>query len=193
MLRRLDALGCAEFATQLLFQRDLVGLDKGVQPDAGAAVGESDNGGIAHLGVLPDQIDQDRRVVDQPAATAFAIGEVEQAAGDGLVDLFAGHQPDAGDKGFARENLALHRRQRLWRIAALVLQQMPQVLVGRDPEQPAAGLETGGQIVMADAGAVQLAQSELRGPEVSEVAMWFGQMQRDTVDKAAHQRLPAGP
>ena len=105
MLRRLDALGGGQFAAQLLFQRDLVGFDKRVQPDAGAAVGERDNSGVAHVRVLPDQLDQDRRVVDQPAAAAFAIGEVEQAAGDGLVDLLAGHEPDTGDKGFARENL----------------------------------------------------------------------------------------
>src|SRR5207237_3440402 len=82
MLRRLDALGGGEFAAQLLFQRDLVGLDTAVQPDAGAAVGERDNGGVAHFRVLPDQLDQDRRIVDQPAAAAFAVGEIEQAAGD---------------------------------------------------------------------------------------------------------------
>ena len=91
---------------------------------------------------------------------------------------------------------------------------MPQVLIGRDPEQPAAGLEAGGQlkignigpavaaaepvlllgkIVMANAGAVQLAQGELGGAEIGEVAMGFCQMQRDAVDETAHQRLPAGP
>ena len=91
---------------------------------------------------------------------------------------------------------------------------MPQILVGRDPEQPAAGLEAGGQlkignigpavaatepvlllgkIVMANAGAVQLAQGELGGAEIGEVAMGLCQMQRDPVDEAAHQRLPAGP
>src|SRR4030095_16559211 len=47
MLRRLDALGGGQLAAQLLFQRDLVGLDKSVETDAGAAVGERDNGGVA--------------------------------------------------------------------------------------------------------------------------------------------------
>ena len=112
MLRRPDALGRRELAAQLLLQRDLIGLDKGIEPDAGSAVGERHDRGVAHFGVFPDQIDQHGRVVDQPAAAAFAIGEIEQAAGDGLVDLLAGHQPDAGDKRFARQNLALHRRQR---------------------------------------------------------------------------------
>ena len=46
---------------------------------------------------------------------------------------------------------------------------------------------------MADACAMQLAQGELGGAEIGEVAMGLGQMQRDTVDEAAHQRLPAGP
>ena len=119
-------------------QRGLVGLDEGIEPDAGAAVGEGDDGGVADVGVLADQVDQHRRVIDQPPAAALAIGEVEQAAGDGLIDLLAGHQPDAGDDRFARQDLALLRRQRLGRVAALVLQQMPQILVGRDPEQPAA-------------------------------------------------------
>ena len=91
---------------------------------------------------------------------------------------------------------------------------MPQILIGRDPEQPAARLETGGQlkigdigaavaatqpvlllgkIIMADAGAMQLAQRELGGAEIGEVAMRLCQMQRDAVDEAAHQRSSAGP
>ena len=91
---------------------------------------------------------------------------------------------------------------------------MAQILIGRDPEQAASCLEAGGQlkighigaavaaaqpvlllgeIIMADAGAVQLAQGELGGSEIGEVAMGFCQMQRDAVDEAAHQRLPAGP
>src|SRR6266487_6810118 len=91
---------------------------------------------------------------------------------------------------------------------------MAQVLIGRDPEQAAAGLETGGQlkighigaavasaqpvlllgeIIMADAGAVQLAKRELGGSEIGDVAMGFCQMQCDTIDEAAHQRASAGP
>ena len=90
---------------QLFLQRDLIGLDKGVKSDAGSAIGECHDRGVAHFGVFSDQINQHRRVIDQPAAAAFAIGEVEQAAGDGLVDLFAGHQPEPRDERFAREIL----------------------------------------------------------------------------------------
>ncbi len=50
--------GRGEFAAQLLFQRDLVGLDKRIKPDARAPVGERDDGGVADVGVLPDQLDQ---------------------------------------------------------------------------------------------------------------------------------------
>ncbi len=50
-----------------------------------------------------------------------------------------------------------------------------------------------GEVVMADARAVQLAQRQLGGAEIGEVAMRLGEMQRDAVDEAAHQRLPAGP
>jgi hypothetical protein len=59
---------------------------------------------------LPDQIDQHRRVIDEPPAAAFAIGKVEQSPGDGAVDLLAGQKPDAGDKRFAREDFSF-----LWR------------------------------------------------------------------------------
>ena len=60
MLRRLWALGRGEFVAQLRFQRGAVGLDEGIEPDAAAAVGEGDDGGIAHVGISPDQIDQHR-------------------------------------------------------------------------------------------------------------------------------------
>ena len=150
MLRRFRALRRREFAAQLRFQRGPVGLDEGIKPDAGAAVGERDDGGVADVGIFPDQVDQHRRVIDQPPAAAFAVGEIEQAAGDGAVDLLAGRQPDAGDQRFARQNLALLRRQRLRRVAALVLEQMPEILIGRDPEQPAARLEAGRELEVGD-------------------------------------------
>jgi hypothetical protein len=76
MLRRLDALGGGQFAAQLLFQRDLIGLDKGVEPDTGAAVSESHDGGVAHIRVLPDQLDQDGRV------TAVYWGRVDTHKND---------------------------------------------------------------------------------------------------------------
>src|ERR1700738_1250814 len=91
---------------------------------------------------------------------------------------------------------------------------MPEILVGRDTKQPAARREAGrelkirdigpaiaaaqpvlllGEIVMADAGAMQSAQRLLGGAEIGDVAERFCQMQRPPVDESAHQRLPAGP
>ena len=168
----------------MLLQRGLIGFDEGIEPDADAAVGKRDDRGIAHLRVLPDQLDQNGRVVDQAPSAAFAVGEIEQAAGDGLVDLLAGLEPDARHHRLAREYLSLLRRQRLGRVAALVFQEMPQILIGRDTEQPAAALEAGGeleigeigaavaaaqpvlllgQIVVTDAGTMQFSQRRLGG------------------------------
>ena len=91
---------------------------------------------------------------------------------------------------------------------------MAQILIGRDPEQAAPCLEAGGQlkighigaavasaqpvlllgeIIVADAGAVQFAQGQLGGAEIGDVAMGLCQMQRDPVDEAAHQRASTGP
>ncbi len=91
---------------------------------------------------------------------------------------------------------------------------MPQILVGGDAEQPASRPEAGGEleirqigpavaaaqpvlflgeIVVADAGAVQLAQRLLGGAEIGDVADGLGEVQRNAVDEAAHQRLPTGP
>ncbi len=165
-------------------------------------------------GFFADQVDQDRGVIDQPPAAALAIGEIEQAPRNRAVDLLAGLEPDAGDKGFARQNLAFARRQRLRRVAALVFQQMPEILIGRDAEQPAAPLETDGklkighislavaaaqpvlllgQIVVTNADAMQPAQHRLGGTEIGDVAEWLCQMQRDAIDKAPNQSLPPGP
>ena len=106
------------------------------------------------------------------------------------------------------------RRQRLRRVAALVLEQMPQILIGRDPEQLAARLEAGreleirdigaavaaaqpvlflGEIVVADAGAMHSSQRLLGGAKIGGIAVRLGQLQRHAIDEAAHQRLPAGP
>ena len=91
---------------------------------------------------------------------------------------------------------------------------MPEILIGGDPKQPAPCLEAGrelkvgdigppvvaaqpvlflGEVVVADAGAMQLAQRELGGTEIGDVTDRLGLMQRDAVDEAAHQRSPAGP
>jgi hypothetical protein len=105
---------------KLRFERGPVGLDEGIKPDAGAAVGEGDDdGGIADIRIFLIRSLQHRRVIDQPPSAAFAVGEIEQAAGDGAVDFLAGRQPEACDERFARENRALLRRQRLRCVAAL--------------------------------------------------------------------------
>jgi len=109
--------------------------------------------------------------------------------------------------------LASTRGDRVGCIAALVLEQVAQILVGRDPEQPSAAresqreLEIGeigapvaaaqpvlllGEIVVADSGAMQLAQRRLGRAEKLRVAMRFGDVQRQAVDPAAHQRVPPG-
>src|SRR5438034_125395 len=89
-------------------------------------------------------------------------------------------------------------------VAALVLEQMPEILVSRGAEQPAARPEAGrelkvgeigaavaatqpilllGEIVMADAGAMQLAQRLLGGTEIGGIAKRFCQMQRYAIDE----------
>src|SRR5215470_12882218 len=40
---------------------------------------------------------------------------------------------------------------------------------------------------------MQPAQRRLGRAEVGDIAIWLGQMQRDTIDEAAHQRAPSGP
>ena len=91
---------------------------------------------------------------------------------------------------------------------------MTQIFVGGDAEQPASRLEAGGkleireigtpiaaaqpvlllgEIVVADAGTVQRAQGLLGGTEIGDVAHGFGEMQRNAIDEAAHQRSPTGP
>src|SRR5260370_34195750 len=91
---------------------------------------------------------------------------------------------------------------------------MPEVLVSRDAEQPAATPKAGrelkvgqisaavaaaqpvlllGKIVVADAGAMQLAQRLFGGTEIADVSIRFCQMQRHPVDETADQRLAAGP
>ena len=189
-------------------------LHERIEPDAGAAIGKGHDGGVAHGGVLADQLGQHRRVIDETAAAALAVGEVEEAARHRVVDLLAGRHPQARGEGFLREHLSLARRQRLGRVGALVLQQMPQVFVGDDAIEPAAPVEAGrelevghigaavaadqpvlllGEIVVADAGAVQPSQRRLGRAEIGEVAMGLGQMQRDAVDEAARKSAAAGP
>ena len=152
-----------------------------------------------------------RRVVHEARTAAFAVGEAEQAARDPVVDLLAGRHPDAGDHALVRQHAALGGGERLRRIAALVLEQVAQVLVGGDAEQAAPAreahrkLEIGeigapvgaaqpvlllGEIVVADPGPMQLAQGRLGRAEIGALAVRLGDVQRHSVDPAAHQRLP---
>src|SRR6187401_1010736 len=87
---------------------------------------------------------------------------------------------------------------------------MPQILVGKDAEQTATAGKTAGEleireiaapvhaaqpvlllgeVVMADAGAMQPPQYGLGGTEIGAVALRLGDMQRHAVDPAAHQLL----
>src|SRR6185437_5071517 len=105
MLGRFRALRGREFAPQLGFQCDPVGLHKRVKPDPAAAIRESDDRRIAYIRVLSDQVNQQRSIVDQSPAAAFAIGEIEQPASDSPINLFASLEPDSGEQGFMRQYL----------------------------------------------------------------------------------------
>ncbi len=91
---------------------------------------------------------------------------------------------------------------------------MPQILIGRDPEQFCARLEAGrelevrdigtaigaaqpvlflGEIVVANSGAMHFAQRLLGRAKIGDIAMRLGHLQRHAIDKTAHQRLFAGP
>jgi hypothetical protein len=59
------------------------------------AVGKDDDGRIPHGRVLLDLSNKHRRLVDQAPPAAFAVGEIEQAAGDGVIDLLADRKPEA--------------------------------------------------------------------------------------------------
>src|SRR4029077_92921 len=110
-------------------------------------------------------------------AAALAVGDIEPA-GDGVIDLFAGRHPYAGDKTLARQHAMFGCSERVGRVAALVFQKMSQILIAGDAEQRAATAEAGseleigqtgaalgvepvlllGQVVVADAGAMQRPQ-----------------------------------
>src|SRR5947207_109431 len=74
-------------------------------------------------------------------------------AGCGRVNLVAGSEPDAGHEGFTREDLLFLRRQRLWRVTALELQQMPKILIGCNSKQPSARFEAGRELEIGEIGA----------------------------------------
>src|SRR5579862_406096 len=113
MLRRFWASSRREVALELGLKGYLVRFDECIKTDADAAIREGDDGGVTHSRIFPDFFDEDRRVVDKAPAAAFAVGEIEQAARNGLIDFLAGLQPQACDQRLFGEDLALLRRQRL--------------------------------------------------------------------------------
>src|SRR5580658_3758290 len=133
------------------------------------------------------------RFADETDAAALAVGHAD-AAGDGVIDFLAGRHPHAGDPGLAREHAALGGSESGGRITALVLEQMPQILVTREAKEPPTAAETRGklkvsdvgaavrikpilflgEIVVGNAGVMERSQCCLGGAEVADIAMWFG-------------------
>src|SRR5262249_57398299 len=93
-------------------------------------------------------------------------------------------------------------------IAPLVLEQVAQILIGRDAEEKGPARETGGklevgeigapvasaqpvlllgEIVVADAGAMELAQARFGRAEEGALAVRLGDVQRQAVDPSADQ------
>ena len=114
------------------------------------------------------------------------------------------------------EHAAFGCGERVGRVAALVLEEMPQVFVACEAEQSIAAAKAGGElevgqkgaavsvvlavepvlflgeIVVGDAGAMQCAQRHLRRAEIGGIAVGLGDVQRHAVDPAAHQDVPSG-
>jgi hypothetical protein len=65
-------------------------------------------------------------------------------ARDRVIDLLAGRHPDPGQQTLAREDPTLGKRERCQRVAALVLEQMAQILVARDAEEGTVTIEKAG-------------------------------------------------
>ena len=112
-------------------------FDERIEAGAGPPVGKGDNRDVADLGMGFQTRGDLGRLADETHAAALAIGHAD-AAGDGVIDFFAGRHPYAGDPGLACKHAALGGSERRGRITALVLEQMPQILITREAEQPAA-------------------------------------------------------
>ncbi len=117
-------------------------LDEGVETGADAAVGKGDDRGVAHLRVAAKPRRDRRRIVDEPRAAAFAVDEAEQPAGDGSNRPSCRSPSRSGSaSSCARARVARQRVSASRRVAPLVLEQMPQVLVGGDAEKQSAAAE----------------------------------------------------
>src|SRR5262249_30646856 len=106
---------------------------------------------------------------------------------------------DAGQEALLREHASLGGGERLGRVAPFVLEQVAQVLVSRDAEKPGAAREVSGkleigeigasvapaqpvlllgEVVVADAGAMQLARRRLGGAEEPGLVARLGDVER---------------
>ncbi len=98
----LAPLAAASSPRSSLSSATSIGLDEGIEPDAGAAVGEGARSAVSRTpGFFLISSASTGASLTRRLAAALAVGEIEQAAGDRLIDLLAGLQPDAGDKRFA--------------------------------------------------------------------------------------------
>ncbi len=185
-----------------------VRLHEGIEAEAAAGGGEIGDVDVAHARE-PGDLGRDARAFLHGArAAAFGVLIGQQAAGDEDVELLAGRHPHPVEDALAGEDLLLARRQRLRAIAALVLEEVADVLIGGDAEQLGAAGEADreleihqhrravrraqpvlllGEVVMGDVAAMHFAQARPRRAEPGEVAMGPGQLQRHAVDEAADQ------
>src|SRR3984893_6830616 len=188
-------------------------FDKGVKIVSGAAIIELHDRGIAHLRMLFQARGDAGAVVGKLRAAAFAIDIPEDAVHDQLVGRLRSEHPERGQTGFARAHAPLGGGEFLDKIAVLVLEQMPQILVRQQSKQAGAPREAGselkvheigaavttaqpvlllGEIVVANTCPVQGAQRGLGRGEKSAVAIRLCSLQRDSVDPAANDDPPAG-
>src|SRR6516225_6250927 len=94
-----------------------------------------------------------RCVVEKPRPAALAVADAQHVAGDPVIELLASRHPDAGQEALLREHASLGGGERLGGIAPLVLEQVPQVLVSRDAEKPGAAREASGKLEIGEIGA----------------------------------------
>jgi hypothetical protein len=80
------------------------------------------------------------------AALAFIVPVTEHASRDELVGTLAGSPPGAGDPGAPTEYTSLDRCQPLRAVAALVLEQVTQILAGEQSEQSTTMATDPGQL-----------------------------------------------
>src|SRR5262249_15342097 len=122
-------------------------------------------------------------------------------------------EPQAGEDALAPTHPPLGRGQILAQIAVLVLQETPKVLVGQQPKQTTTAREAGGkleirevcapvtpaqpvlllgQVIVTNAGPMQLTQCRFGGGEIRTVPVGLCDLQRHAVDPAAYEGLPSG-